>query len=88
MYAYKVKKLKKKKQQFKTFVFIKGVKRLLLCVNFIKYLILLKYKRKKKNLTTQFFNPLYNYLTEDKNSSVLKIKYRIYRQKLMQIDAQ
>ena len=85
MFNSKVKKLKKKKQQLSKLVFIVGVKRLVLCMNFIKYIILLNCRRKKKNMTHNLFTPLYNYIVYDKNNLVIKVKYRIYKQKLMQL---
>ena len=84
----KVKKNKKKqKQQPLKLLFITGIKRTLLCINFLKYIILLRSKRKKKNLTLSLFSPLFNYITEDKNNAVLRVKYRIYKHKLMQLQS-
>lgn len=68
-------------------IFIKGVKRLLLCINFLKYLILLNCKRKKQNMNYNLFLPLFNYLTNDKNNLVLKVKYRLYKQKLIKLQS-
>ena len=80
-----MKKIKKKKIQLSKLVFIVGVKRLVLCMNLIKYIILLNCRRKKKNMTYSLFTPLYNYIVYDKNNLVIKVKYRIYKQKLMQL---
>jgi hypothetical protein len=85
MFSNKVKKLKRKKQKLANLIFIKEVKRIILVINFLKYTILLNTKRKKKNLNFFFFEPLFNYLSQDKNSKILKIKFKIYRQKLMQL---
>jgi hypothetical protein len=56
-------------------------------MNFIKCLILLNCKRKKKNMTYKIFLPLFNHLVDDKTSLILKIKYKIYRQKLIQMQS-
>jgi len=85
MFSHKAKFFKKKKQYSTKLIFVTNQKRLLLAINFLKCLILLNVKRRKKNLTTNLFNPLYNYITIDKNNLVEKVKYRIYRQKLMQL---
>ena len=67
--------------------FITGKKRFLLCINFIKYLVLLYCKRKKKNINYKFFLPLSNYLINDKGSLVSKVKYKIYKKKLIQMQS-
>lgn len=85
MFSHKAKFFKKKKQYATKLLFVTNQKRLLLCINFLKCLILLNVKRRKKNLTMNLFSPLFNYITVDKNNLVTKIKYRIYRQKLMQL---
>ena len=85
MFANKVKKLKKKKQQLSNIVFLEPTKRPLLCINFIKYLILLNVQRKKKNIKTELFKPLSEFIIENKVSIVTKVKYKIYKQKLMQL---
>lgn len=85
MFSHKAKFFKKKKQYSTKLIFVTNQKRLLLAINFLKCLILLNVKRRKKNLTTNLFNPLFNYITVDKNNLVEKVKYRIYRQKLMQL---
>lgn len=87
MFSPKTRKLyvKKKKKINLNLIFISGIKRTLLCINFIKYLILINLKRKKKNLLTPFLYPLYNFIMTDKNNSVIKLKYRVYKHKLMQL---
>lgn len=85
MFNHKVRFFKKKKSYATKLIFVTGNKRIVSCINFLKCLILLNVQRKKKNLTTDLFTPLYNYITVDKNSSVMKVKYRIYKQKLMQL---
>lgn len=89
MFNAKTRKIKsKKKKKFNlNLVFIKGIKRTLLCINIIKYIILLNLKKKKKNLNYNFLNPLYYFLMQDKVNLVIKIKYRIYKHKLMQLQA-
>ncbi len=89
MYSPKTRKIKqKKKKQTKkniNLVFVTGIRRVLLCINFIKYVILLRCKRKKKNMSLSLYNPLFYYLTQDKMNSVIKVKYKIYQHKLMQL---
>lgn len=91
MFSAKTRKIKQKKKEKKKqnvkLVFITGIKRVLLCINFIKYVILLRCKRKKKNMSLALFNPLFHYLTQDKVNSVIKVKYRIYKHKLMQLQS-
>ncbi len=83
--AQKSKKLKRKPTV--KLNFIVHSKRTILCINFIKYAILLYTRRKKKNLTFNYFLPLFNYLMYDKTNFVIKLKYRIYKQKLLQISS-
>lgn len=83
MFSNKVKKFKKKKQQSSTLIFLAETKRIPLCINFLKYTILLNSQRKKKNLTMRYFNPLTNFIIFNKINSITKIKYKIYKQKLM-----
>lgn len=85
MFSNKVRKIKKKKKKISKLVFITGKKRVVLCINFIKYLVLFKCGRKKKNITHKLFSPLFDYIVNDKGSNMLKIKYKIYKQKLMQL---
>lgn len=87
MYTNKVSFYKKKKQQNSTLLFIRGVKRTLLCINILKFLILLKIQRKRKNINTKLFNPIFNYLTEDKKNLAISVKHKIYKQKLMQLQS-
>jgi hypothetical protein len=87
MFSNKTRKLKKKKQKMTKLIFIRGIKRIILCINFIKYIILLTCKKKKKNMLIKLFSPLFNYITNDKTSLVLKVKYRIYRQKLIKMQS-
>lgn len=87
MYTNKVSFYKKKKQQNSTLLFIRGVKRTLLCINVLKFLILLKIQRKRKNINTKLFNPIFNYLTEDKKNLAISVKHKIYKQKLMQLQS-
>ena len=83
MFRYKVKKFKKSKKIKDKLEFITGVKRTILCINYIKYLILLYCKRRSKNMTYKLFLPLSNYIMQDKGSMVTKIKYKVYRKKLV-----
>ena len=77
------KKIGKNKKTSINYLFIQGLKRLLLCINLIKYTILMNVRRKNKNINYKLFNPLYQFLTTDKSNSVIKLKYKIYKQKLM-----
>ena len=83
IFSNKIKKIKKKK--ISTLIFITDYKRVILCINFLKYMILLNCKRRKKNMNMERFNPLYNFIVEDRKNLLIKIKYRIYRQKLMKL---
>lgn len=87
MFSTKTRKLSKKKgkKHNLNLVFINGLKRPLLCINIIKYLIFMNVRRKKKNLNYDLLSPLYNFLTNDKTNSVTKLKYKIYKHKLMQL---
>lgn len=78
---------KKKKNYNLNLLFITGIKRTLLCINIIKYLILMNVHRRKKNLTYSMFTPLYQFITTDKSNSVIKLKYKIYKHKLMQLQS-
>ena len=81
----KKKKTKKKKLKFTiNLLYINGVKRILLCITFVKLLMLLRCKKKRKNLNMLFFVPLYRYLVFDKKNAVIDIKHKIYKKKLMQ----
>ena len=44
-------------------------------------------KRKQTNITTKMFTPVFNYLSYDRKNLVITIKHRIYKQKLMQLQA-
>jgi hypothetical protein len=44
-------------------------------------------RRRKKNLSYSYLQPLFNYLMHDKVNSVIKIKYKIYKHKLMQLQS-
>ena len=85
MFNNKIKKLKKKKQQLAKLVFVTEKNRIPLCINFLKYTILLNSERKKKNMKPQLFNPLTSFIIQNKVSIITKIKYKLYRQKLMQL---
>jgi hypothetical protein len=82
MFSFKTKKLKKKKKISHKLLFITGNKRVILSINFLKYLILLNTKKKKKNMNIHYFSPLTNFIASDKNNNVTKIKYQIYKKKL------
>ena len=82
MFRFKSKKFKKNKKIVNQLYFIKGKQRFILCINYIKYLILLYCKRKNKNMTFNLFLPLSNYLIYEKNSMVSKVKYKVYKEKL------
>lgn len=85
MFTNKIKKLKKKKQKILNYLFISGKKRIIFTINLVKTLILLNFQRKKKNLLTSNLTPLYDFIVNDKNNNLIKIKYRIYKQKLMKM---
>jgi hypothetical protein len=85
MFNNKVKYYKKKKQKVSNLIFITGIKRVILCINILKFLILLKIKRKQKNINTKMFTPIFNYLSLDRNSLAIEVKHKIYKQKLMQL---
>ena len=88
MFTAKTRKIKKKKKKFNlNLLFITGLKRTLLCINIIKYIILMNLRRRKKNLSYTYLQPLFNYLMHDKVNSVIKIKYKIYKHKLMQLQS-
>jgi hypothetical protein len=89
MFTAKTRKIKKKKKKkFNlNLLFITGLKRTLLCINIIKYIILMNLRRRKKNLSYSYLQPLFNYLMHDKVNSVIKIKYKIYKHKLMQLQS-
>ena len=89
MFTAKTRKIKKKKKKkFNlNLLFIVGLKRTLLCINIIKYVILMGLRRKKKNLSFNYLQPLFSYLMQDKVNSVIKIKYKIYKHKLMQLQS-
>ena len=82
MFRYKSKRLKKKKVIKNNLYFITGKQRFILCINYIKYLILLYCKRKNKNISYNLFLPLSNYLIYEKTSLVNKIKFKVYKEKL------
>ena len=85
MFTNKIKKLKKKKQKILNYFFISGKKRIIFTINLVKILILLNFQRKKKNLLITNLKPLYDFIINDKNNDLVKIKYRIYKQKLMKM---
>lgn len=87
MFNNKVRFYKKKKVQSANLLFVSGIKRVLLCVNILKFLILLKIRRKQTNIATKMFTPVFNYLSHDRKNLVITIKHRIYKQKLMQLQA-
>lgn len=89
MFSAKTRKTKKNKKQINTIglVFITGLKRSLFCLSLLKYVILLQLKRKKKNLTFDYLTPVFNYLMHDRQNSVISLKYKIYKHKLMQMKA-
>jgi len=89
MFTAKTRKIKKKKKKkFNlNLLFIVGLKRTLLCINIIKYVILMGLRRKKKNISFNYLQPLFSYLMQDKVNSVIKIKYKIYKHKLMQLQS-
>jgi hypothetical protein len=89
MFTAKTRKIiKKKKKKFNlNLIFITGIKRTLLCINIIKYIILLNLRRKKKNLNYDYLQPLFQYIIQDKVNLVVKVKYKIYKHKLMQLQS-
>lgn len=89
MFTAKTRKIKKnKKKNFNlNLLFITGLKRTILCINILKYVILMNLKRKKKNLSFQYLYPIFQYIMNDKVNSVIKVKYKIYKHKLMQLQS-
>ena len=89
MFTPKTRKIKKKKKKkFNiNLLFITGLKRTLLCINILKYIILMNLRRKQKNISFAYLQPLFSYLMQDKLNSVIKIKYKIYKHKLMQLQS-
>lgn len=89
MFTAKTRKIKKdKKKKFNlNLLFITGLKRTILCINILKYVILMNLKRKKKNISFSYLYPIFEYLMHDKMNSVIKIKYKIYKHKLMQLQS-
>lgn len=89
MFTAKTRKIKKnKKKNFNlNLLFITGLKRTILCINILKYVILMNLKRKKKNISFQYLYPIFQYIMNDKVNSVIKVKYKIYKHKLMQLQS-
>lgn len=89
MFTAKTRKIKKnKKKNFNlNLLFITGLKRTILCINILKYVILMTLKRKKKNMSFQYLYPIFQYIMNDKVNSVIKVKYKIYKHKLMQLQS-
>lgn len=87
MFNHKSKKFKKKKKWFSKINFVLAPKRALLTLNFVKYMILLNCKRGKKKMQFQLFTPLYEFIINEKINSILKIKYKVYRLKMIQMQA-
>lgn len=85
MFNNKVKFYKKKKQKVSNLTFITGIKRVVLCINILKFLIILSIRRKRKNVIPQMFNPIFNYISLDKTNLAIEVKHKIYKQKLMQL---
>ena len=54
----------------------------MLAINFLKYIILLSVKKNGNNMIPDYFLPLGNFLSKDRDSVLIKIKYRIYKKKL------
>lgn len=82
LFNYKVKKFRKKKRKINTIKFTFKKKRLLLTLNFIKCLILLDCKRGNKKMQFKLFEPLYDFIINDKSNLTLKVKLKIYKLKL------
>ena len=82
----KIKKNKKKNYNL-NLLFITGLQRTILCINILKYVILMNLKRKKKNLSFNYLYPIFQYLMYDKSNSVIKVKFKIYKHKLMQLQS-
>ncbi len=85
MFINKTKIFKKKKKSLSKLLFLTEKNRTILCINILKNIILLNIKRRKKNITKFLFLSLYNYIVNDKNNLVLKVKYKLYKQKLIQL---
>ncbi len=86
MFSHKCKYFKKKKKTIKKLSFVFSKKRLLLSINFVKYLILLDCKRKEKKFQFKLFSPLYDFITNDRSNSVLKVKLQIYKLKISTVN--
>ncbi len=82
MFSHKSKTFKKKKKSFNKIIFTLPSKRLLLTINFLKYMVLLNCRRGKKKIQYNILAPLYDFIINDRTNSMLKIKYRIYKLKL------
>lgn len=82
MFCYKIKKIKKNGEYKNNFLFISGKKRILYALNLLKNIILLEFKRKKKNFIINNLESLYKFIIDDKTNKVLKIKFFIYKKKL------
>ena len=84
IFSHKHNASKKKKTSSLNLKHISGVKRLLLCLNFLKFVIMLSISRKRKNLSYGLWDPLLKYITNEKDNLPLTLKYKIYRYKLSQ----
>ena len=82
IFSHKHNASKKQKISSLNLKYISGVKRLLLCLNFLKYVILLSVSRKKKNLSYKLWDPLLKYITNEKDNLPLTLKHKVYRYKL------
>jgi len=66
-------------------IFIQGIKRVILSLNLLKYLIITNMRRNKKNHVPKLYLPLFHFLIKDKENNVELLKFRIYRLKLIKM---
>ena len=86
MFSHKCKYLKKKKKTLTNLNFLLSRKRVLISINFIKYLILLDYRIKEKKFQFKLFTPLYNFITNDRSNLLLRVKLQIYKIKVSTVN--
>ena len=86
MFSHKCKYFKKKKKTLTKLNFVISRKRVLLSINFIKYLILLDCRRKEKKFQFKLFTPLYNFITNDRSNLLLRVKLQIYKIKVSTVN--
>lgn len=81
---FSLKKQIVKKKIIKNLIFITGIKRILLALNFIKILIVSR-QNKRKNHNYKMFTPVYHFIVKNKKSNVEHLKLKIYKLKLLKM---